>query len=556
MKCKWIACSLAFLFVFTGCSPGELISKKIEKKLNKQSLSDPDYKKYLDLKADGKINDEGRYFEDGSEDMLLPDAKGKVHVTFAENAYLHTVYYADAALTQPIDTAACYLEAGDCIYASEPTVRDGCNPAYHFESFRIWKYDENGKRQGELHADSTEDHLVLQIPMDAALTELSVEPFGGYDARTLTLEDYYLTESGTRQNIAGTWVILGESYTGDTAKISAIAPFTVTYRYNADEYFFLRSKPECFSEDTANGEVYFHKTADLYEDDHYSVELHPYLIADIGTGEADIRAVYVNNVKAAWPCKLKYGDIIAIETDADHRVICSQGELSEPERLDHGYRFTMQITDDLDVSALRFESRAWGQKEIPFTVPQANIWEKMIGLFSDKAEDTLLTVRTGEKVLTYKDLKNGRTVKLNESEKLEIIVGEEIKDAPHIAFLVSVNGANPICITKSTPQKSIQLAYDDVESVEISVEKGYVFSTANIDNGTLTVQYLLDGKTPIKEGEFLPEGTQVTVKVTNIPQGVEISGGAVESGMLTGLVTITEKTRSSDFVVNCRSTEN
>lgn len=96
----------------------------------------------------------------------------------------------------------------------------------------------------------------------------------------------------------------------------------------------------------------------------------------------------------------------------------------------------------------------------------------------------------------------------------------------------------------------LTLHYDEVESVKITVEKGYVFSTANIDNGQLQVQYLVDGKREVKEGEFLAEGTQVVVKVVSIPDGMEITGGAVKAGAITGSIFINENTASADFVVN------
>lgn len=550
MNKKLLIGSLVFAFSFTGCSSlAADIDEQVKQKLMERILLDEDYAEYVCLNENGQLDQDGHYINPDPS----PDTVGKVHVTFAENTYLKAYYYYDAELTEPIDTAnPCYLEADTCIYASEPLVRDEINSAYHFSEFRVWKYDENGTRLGELHADSTEKNLVLQIPMDSEIAELSIEPIGIYLGRRLTLQDYYTDENGVQQNIAGTWQINDESYMGDHAQISAVVPYSVVYRYNAEEYFFVSSQPEQFSLNTADGVVNFHKSTDLYDTEKYTVELHPYITAIAGTGRKSIRNVRVNGSETTFPCKLQFGDVITLETDSDHRAVCNQLQFSEPEKLSDGYRFTVNITENVSASQLRFESRTWSSKDIPFDVPLANIWEKITGLFSKQAEDTLLTVRSGDEVLTYKELKNGKSVTLDESEKLEIIVSDEIKDSPNLAFVVSVNGANSEYITKASERKNITLQYDEVESVKISVEKGFVFSYANIDNGNLQVQYLMDGK-EIKEGEFLPEGTQVVVKVVDCPAGTIITGGAVSHGSVTGSVFISETTKSADFVVNSAS---
>ena len=65
----------------------------------------------------------------------------------------------------------------------------------------------------------------------------------------------------------------------------------------------------------------------------------------------------------------------------------------------------------------------------------------------------------------------------------------------------------------------------------------------------------MDGKREVKEGEFLAEGTQVVVKVIDVPAGIEITGGAVKPGSKTGSVSISDSTQSADFVVNSRKND-
>lgn len=544
---------LVLPFAFTGCSSvTKNVEKRVEDAMMQKLLSDEDYNAYLQMKENGELDSENQYI---STIPSILDDEGKVHVTFAENTYLRVSYFLDAALTQPIDVNSCYLEANDCIYAAAPEVRDGSNSAYHFSEFRVWIYGENGKRVGKLNIENSEENLILQIPMDEQITELSVEPIGCYEGRRLSLYDYYTDADGKQQKLTGTWSINDESYTGDIASISSVIPYSVKYQYHPEEYFLVAAEPENYSHNESKGEVNFHKTPGLYDETQYSVELHPYIKAVGDKGEKNIRSIKVNGKDAALPCKLKFGDVVVVETSSEYRLSCNQLKPEQPEKLADGYRFSITITDEITASELLLRTQKWSSKDISFDVPKENIWDMISGLFSDKTEDNLLTVRSGDEELTYKKLKNGKTVTLDETDQLQIIVGDEIRNTPHIAFVISVNGANPVRITKASEQKILTLQYDEVESVKITVEKGYVFSSSNINNGDLRVQYLVDGKREVKEGEFLAEGTQVVVKVIDVPAGIEITGGAVKPGSKTGSVIISDSTKSADFVVNSRKND-
>lgn len=562
MKLRICIGSLACLFILTGCSDiNAYMSELVTDKLIQKISGDEDYEKYLSLKEEGMLTEDGYYSnEDVRIETDLPDTTGKVHVTFAENVYLSVTYYYDAELTHPIDVSTCYLDAEDCIYASAPVVRDSSNPAYRFSGFRVWKYDSNGKRTGEISADNTEKNLVIKIPEDTSVTELSIEPVGFYEDKVLSLKDYCLDEKGNRQELTGTWKINEETYTGNTAEISSVIPYTVQYQYDEREYFFVASTPDCFSYNDSGGEVNFYKSAGLYADNCYSVELHPYIDAVIDTDEFMPMTIKVNGKEQSLPVtldKLRFGDTVTIETSSAYKTVCDQIQLPEPERLNDGYRFTLTVPEN--VSELHMTVKKWTSKVIPFDVPKNssdNLWEQILDLFaSSQAEDTLLTVKNGNNVFTYKDLKNGKTVAIHETETLEIIVGEEIRNSPNLAFLISVNGTNPVSVSAASEEKSLSFSYDEIESVKITVEKGFVFSSAHIDNGELEVQYLVNGE-PVKEGQFLPEGTRVIVKVTDCPENIEITGGAVQAGLKSGSVMIQADTKSADFVVNFQSTDN
>lgn len=98
------------LFTFTGCSSAtENVEKRVEDTVMQKLLSDEDYQAYLQMKENGELGSENQYISDAPS---ILDVEGKVHVTFAENAYLKVSYFHDAELTEPVDENASAYRSG------------------------------------------------------------------------------------------------------------------------------------------------------------------------------------------------------------------------------------------------------------------------------------------------------------------------------------------------------------------------------------------------------------------------------------------------------------
>ena len=488
MKKQISVCSLIFLFAFaglafTGCSDTDTYTARlryaVQEQFNRKMLDtseislDEDYERYVNLREEDKLSPEGYYT---GEDLLaegygeMPETEGKVHVTFAENAFLETAYFYDAALTEPIDTSMCYLEPETCIYASEPVVTDTAGNAYEFSDFRVWKYNSEGERDGEIHTEITEENLVIKIPSDSSVTDISIEPVGKYRERVLSLKDYYMDENGNPQELTGTWFVNGKAYTEETVTVSAAVPCTVQYQYDVQKYFFVTSSPECFSHNPTGGKVHFTETEASGKNDSYSVELRPCIDAVIETDGWKLVTVKVDGVEQTLPYtfrKLKSGDTITIETSSSYKLICDDTELPEPEILPDSCRYTFRVPED--VTSLRFKVREWTSKTIPVNIPASDIWDKLTGLFSpDTAEDSLLQVKIGEDIFTYKELKYRMNLTMRETQQLEVFVTDEIRNYPELVFAVSVNGASPVYLSMHSEQKSLTYQYGEVDSIKIS----------------------------------------------------------------------------------------
>lgn len=165
---------LLFSLALTGCSSVE------DAILYGSGIMGEDYEEYIMLKENGQLDQNGYYETRGNEKEDFKPPTDSVHVTFGNNAYLNVKYYADAELTEQIDTEQCYLKKNDCIYAEEPVCEHPYNKWYRFDRFCVCAYDKDGNRGEELNwqNDEKNEGLVLRVPADYEGREISVESLG------------------------------------------------------------------------------------------------------------------------------------------------------------------------------------------------------------------------------------------------------------------------------------------------------------------------------------------------------------------------------------------
>jgi len=316
----------------TGCSN---IKDRIGDQMMKQSgvLADANYQKYKQYAEAGALDVDGYYIERVNEDKT---AHAQIRVTFAVNNNLSVQYYTDAVHRNAVDMTDCYLNPGASIYAVVAVNDDVFSSMYDFSGFRIYEIDADGKRteSAELQMTESEEEYVLNIPASFTGTDISIEPVGAYQQRTISLNDYYTDDNNAQMSLTGTWVINDKEYTSDSVEISPVTPYIISYEYDSNEYFYLSSSPECYYTNNEEGIVIFNQREAGDETADYSVELHKYISVTL-ISDMD-RQVKVNGEDAYQSVKangelvldhLKYGDTVTIQTNKEWLTLETNKEL-------------------------------------------------------------------------------------------------------------------------------------------------------------------------------------------------------------------------------------
>lgn len=317
MKLKTCFIVVGMVTSLTGCRSVENAVE--ENMLKKSGLSEEvSYQNYEKYALSGQLDSDGYFSE---EETATPEPNGSICLTFAKNSNLETHYYKDAAHDTEISDEEYYLNPGDSVYAAVPVNAVSASSMYGFSAFRIY---ERGSDNAFILSDTLEmkktaDGYVLTIPADYTNTDVSIEPIGVYQSRTIALNDYY-TDNDGEHSLSGTWTVNDKPCTEESVKIDPISSYVVSYQYNSDEYFFRSSKPEYAYQGNEAGIVVFKQQEPSDETTDYSVALCPYFSESL-VSDRD-RKVSVNGEETTVAVNeeltiphLKYGDVIILKTD-------------------------------------------------------------------------------------------------------------------------------------------------------------------------------------------------------------------------------------------------
>lgn len=344
--------------VLTGCSTTALKANILQLC---GIISQEEYQAYVNMLSNGQLDENGNYTsEELNNDQEFSPPEGSIHVTFAENAYIDVQYYLDGGLTEPVDLRQCYLMPGGCIYAAEPDCEHPSSQWYKFDRFTIYAYGESGKRAKELSwGDEAEPSLVLRIPTDQTVSEISVTPMGKYENRTLALTDYYIDSTGHQQELDGTWIVNDTKADTKRVDVSPVAALVVDYTYDADNYEYVSSNPYSFYHE--KGLVRFETTDADKDIAQYSVKLRKLE----GTFKFDPDQYHPEHGTVKFSYNgLPIGDITYIEDGGSihyeatpttgYRVTRSRGEISvdasAPDKTDASIRAAIEFYPDEDVT--------------------------------------------------------------------------------------------------------------------------------------------------------------------------------------------------------------
>lgn len=310
--------------LLTSC--GKLDQKLEQAFFNRAGIAaDSNYQDYQKLKSDSKLDDSGlTRFDDDEE--TGDHGSGSVCVSFANNSNLAITYYTDETLSNPILFNEYYLNPGDCIYAAEPKSTNDASDLYSFKEYRIYCYNSTGERM-QSETSEGQGNLVYQIPVDYTGAKLSIMPIGQYPDRKFSFYTYSKDTTGNSVDVsesAGHWSINGED---DTTTINAVESYVIRYDFDESKYFYVSAQPAPFTKSPNDvGYVEFYEENPTGGESNYTVELHPYIRAEIkfdADGTVQKNKDDIQNVKKGKGIildNLKYGDTLIITTSGNYTI--------------------------------------------------------------------------------------------------------------------------------------------------------------------------------------------------------------------------------------------
>lgn len=277
-KSKFIL-SILVLILLSGCSA---VRERIEQEMWKRSgvSGEVSYVQYQQLKSENALDEDGLYHSRKSEQKKeAEEPSGAIHVSFARNDNLQLEYYADAALSEPLERYNCYLNPGDTIYAAAPILLNNENGFYQFSELRVLEIDVRGASGTLLAAVRDLPGEVFHIPEDFSGTEISLVPLGEYRDRTVDLKAVYREPSGNETILEnGIWSVNGTRHGNGSVNLNPMGSYRIVYDYSAyrDAWYVESSEPDSYWDRNSDSTITFVVEPSGTDCSEYKVRLHPY----------------------------------------------------------------------------------------------------------------------------------------------------------------------------------------------------------------------------------------------------------------------------------------
>ena len=473
------------------------------------------------------------------------------NVSFFTNHSISKVAYTiehDGKMNDVDMTKTYEVSSGDKVYA---TVNTG-SEYITVTSFKLRSYDGNKSDNRILDAEKTEDgKLCFSLSDLGALKEWSVEPVLTRKPMTLTMKCLAGEDS-----VAGTWKVNDESVNGDSYEISSLTDFTVSCTFDADAYYFVSSQPKELAE--SGGRVFFslQKGSDESSaETDYTINLERYSSISLGENKARFNRLVYNgeeydDTKSIEELKLKKGESFYVYTASGY-VVAKDSSLVVVSQTTTGtgeWETELKISEDS--LAYKYVINIREEKKARFNI-------ELKGFASDddvKEADIIISVDEKKQNLNYK---KATDVSVSEGQILTINIpsgpGNVKYDVVFSDYDGSLAGYDCDDIKEEYERTIGYTDLADLEKIVITREAGLRANMIqkqieDARNAGISVAYYVKGA-PLADGDFLPYGTKVLVKVTGeIPENmaVELNGEQLQSDS-ENWITVDENTTVSDF---------
>ena len=471
---------LAAMLVLAGC--GKLtnyVQNEVTSASESEIQSSEEYQQYERYLADGVLGEDGLFPTPAPNDSGdAANSPRAVKVSIATNSFLNCIYYTDEETKTPIVSTEVYLAPGESLYVATVSVNNDISNLYDFSQFRIWSYDKDGRRSSTPYRDvQSTNGLLLKIPEDYQGTGFSIEPIGSYSNRHITARAYYLNNGQQIDLPSGSWEVNSKPFTGST-DISPVDSYTIIYNYDAyqDDYYFVRSSPECWYSKESNHSVIFREVSSNEQNTEFAVEMHQYVTLNVTNscrswnadipfigdhGEGIIQSIMRGNEslgqghigEASFAIqRLKVGDTISIRVGKEYKITGTGVNVGTAIPLgsnaENGYEYTIIVPDTnkgISIEITERNSNAEGTYQgynlanADVTITRANGAILRIGdeLPGDDEKVTLtIKPHTGYYIAGFTDKDNYSFVKKNyKFSKLETEILSLMNEHPAIHFI-------------------------------------------------------------------------------------------------------------------------
>ena len=267
----------------SGCGQlNDYVAREVTEASENEIQNNNGYKDYVKYQSDGLLGEDGLYQLSDVGEAIENESIGKqksLKISIATNSFLKCDYYTDENVKTPIVGSELLLDPGDSLFAADVSVNNNISNLYDFSCFRIWAYDQDGRKGNKPYSEVTErSGLLLKIPESFTGTGFSIEPIGSYTDRHITARAFTYKNNQEINLPNGEWKVNNVAFNGST-DISPVDPYTIQYDYSKykDDYYFVRSTPAQWYSKESENTVIFREVSSNEQETTFSVEMHPYI---------------------------------------------------------------------------------------------------------------------------------------------------------------------------------------------------------------------------------------------------------------------------------------
>ena len=265
----------------SGCGKlNDYVAREVTAASENEIQNSNEYKDYVKYQADGLLGEDGVYPLPNSDEVMdNNDNQKPVKITIATNSFLKCNYYTDENENTPVSSNELYLDFGDSLFASDVSVNNEISNLYDFSCFRIWSYDQDGRKSDKPYNEVKDrSGLLLKVPANYSGKGFSIEPIGSYTERHITARAFSFKDGQEINLPSGQWKVNSKMFNG-SIDISPVDSYKIEYDYSAykNDYYFVSSIPDHWYSKESEQKVIFREVSSNEQETAFSVEMHPYI---------------------------------------------------------------------------------------------------------------------------------------------------------------------------------------------------------------------------------------------------------------------------------------